>query len=76
LALTQEIIKENNLTALMVTHSMAQALAAGERTIMLHQGQLAIDVSGDERAGMTTQDLLDQFHKNHIDVDDDALLLG
>lgn len=76
LALTQEIIKENNLTALMVTHSMAQALAAGERTIMLHQGQLAIDVSGDERASMTTQDLLDQFHKNHIDVDDDALLLS
>jgi len=76
LGLTTEIVAEQGLTALMVTHSMKQALSVGDRTIMLHQGKMALDVSGDQRKTMSTQDLLDQFQKNHQDIDDDALLLG
>ncbi|MDX1450942.1 MAG: ABC transporter ATP-binding protein [Oleiphilaceae bacterium] len=76
LELTQSIVAEQNLTALMVTHSMKQALAVGDRTIMLHQGRIALDVAGDDRKGLGTQDLLDLFHKNHEAVEDDALLLG
>jgi len=76
LELTREIVEESKLTALMVTHSMSQALSVGDRTIMLHQGKLALDVHDEARTGLTTQDLLDQFHKNYGDVDDDALLLS
>lgn len=75
LELTKDIVSESQLTALMVTHSMSQALSVGDRTIMLHQGKVALDVHGENRKGLTTQDLLDQFHKNYGAVDDDALLL-
>lgn len=75
LELTREIVASEKLTALMVTHSMKQALSIGDRTIMLHQGKLALDVEGTERADMTTTDLLDQFQKNHQAIEDDALLL-
>src|SRR5690606_2598332 len=49
LQLTDQIVVENQLTALMVTHSMRQALDHGTRTVMLHQGQVVLDVSGEER---------------------------
>ena len=60
----------------MVTNSMKQALSIGGRTIMLHQGNIALDVDGEHRKSMTTNDLLEQFQKNHEQIDDDALLLG
>lgn len=77
LELTDKIINENNLTAMMVTHSMQQALQHGSRTIMLHQGQVLIDVSGTKRANMTVSDLLQMFEFNQgEEVSDDSLLLG
>lgn len=76
LELTEQIVEEQQLTALMVTHSMKQALSIGDRTIMLHQGNIALDVEGELRKSMTTNDLLEQFQKNHEQIDDDALLLG
>ena len=76
LKLTEEIVNESKITALMVTHSMNQALAVGSRTIMLHQGKIALDVEGEHRSGLTTTDLLAQFHKNYGAVEDDALLLN
>lgn len=75
LDLTREIVAEQKLTTLMVTHSMAQALAAGDRTVMLHQGQIILDVSGEERAGMSVQDLLDMFQRQKGEaLDDDSAL--
>ncbi|PLX42323.1 MAG: ABC transporter ATP-binding protein [Hyphomicrobiales bacterium] len=75
LDLTRQIVAEQKLTTLMVTHSMSQALAAGDRTVMLHQGRIILDVSGDERAGMTVQDLLDMFHRQRGEaLDDDSAL--
>lgn len=77
LGLTDQIVSENRLTTLMVTHSMQQALNHGTRTVMLHQGQVVLDVSGDERRGMTVQDLLDMFSKTRGEqVEDDSLILG
>lgn len=77
LELTDKIVNENRLTTLMVTHSMALALTHGTRTIMLHQGKVVLDVSGDERRGMTVQSLLNMFEKTHGEkVADDSLILG
>ena len=78
LDLTNQIIQENNLTTLMVTHSMQQALEVGTRTIMLHEGKIVFDVSGDERKGLTVHDLLDLFKQNQqgAELSDDSLLLS
>lgn len=77
LELTQRIVREAKLTTMMVTHSMRQALDVGDRTIMLHQGQVVLDVSGPERAAMDVPDLLALFSRVRGEaVDDDKLLLG
>lgn len=72
MALTRDIISEGNLTALMVTHSLHQALQTGTRTIMLHEGRIIYDVAQEERSKLTVQDLLGKFGSS---VDDDRLLL-
>lgn len=77
LELTDQIVKQNGLTAMMVTHSMQQALDYGTRTLMLHQGQIVLDVSGDDRQGMTVADLLALFEKIRGErADGDSLILG
>ena len=77
LELTKRIVAEHKLTTMMVTHSMRQALDYGERTLMLHQGQVVLDVAGDERAGMDVPDLLRMFESTRGEqIDDDVLLLG
>lgn len=70
--LTAKIIEEKKLTVLMVTHSLHQALHMGSRTIMLHNGKVIYDVTGEMRATLTVADLLAQFGNA---VDDDRLLL-
>ena len=75
--LTDKIVREQKLTTLMVTHSMKQALEYGDRTVMLHQGQVAFDVSGEKRKQMDVPDLLQLFQQNrHEQLADDGLLLG
>ncbi len=77
LELTQNIIAEQKLTAVMVTHSMKQALEVGDRTVMLHQGQVVFDIAGKEREGLEVKDLLGLFEQQRgLSVDDDSLLLG
>lgn len=74
---TVRIVEENRLTTMMVTHSMRQALDVGERTIMLHQGKVVLDVSGEERRGMQVEDLLHMFERVRGEqLADDALLLS
>ena len=76
LQLTDRIVNESKLTALMVTHSMRQALDHGTRTVMLHQGEVVLDVSGEERSRMDVPDLLAMFERTRGEkVSDDALLL-
>jgi putative ABC transport system ATP-binding protein len=77
LQLTRRIVAENQLTTMMVTHSMRQALDVGDRTVMLHQGQVVLDVAGDERSRLDVPDLLHMFEKVRGEkLADDALLLG
>jgi putative ABC transport system ATP-binding protein len=77
LELTDRIVRESRLTALMVTHSMRQALDHGHRTVMLHQGRVVLDVSGSERQGLDVPDLLRMFERTRGErIDDDKLLLA
>lgn len=77
LELTSRIVEDSALTTMMVTHSMRQALDVGERTVMLHQGQVILDVSGTERKGLDVPDLLAMFEKSRGEaISDDGLLLG
>lgn len=77
LELTNRIVREQKLTTLMVTHSMRQALDYGDRTVMLHQGRVAFDVSGETRKQMDVPDLLHLFEQSrHEKLSDDGLLLS
>ncbi len=59
--LTEKIVRERKITCLMVTHNMNQALAAGNRTLMMDAGQIVFDVKGELRSSMTVEDLLEKF---------------
>lgn len=75
--LTQRIVAEDGHTTMMVTHSMSQALSVGTRTVMLHEGRIILDVRGEERAGLTIEDLVAKFRNIRGNpIDDDALLIG
>ena len=77
LGLTRQIVDENRLTCLMVTHNMQSALDLGNRTIMMDRGKIIFDVSGEARAGLTVADLLEQFKlAAGKALDNDRMLLG
>ena len=61
LQLSDQIVTENNLTALMITHNMSDAIRHGSRLIMMHQGHVILDISGEDKLHLTKQDLLDRF---------------
>ena len=61
MALTDRVVEENRLTTLMVTHNMTQALKHGNRMIMLHQGQVRMDVSGEEKQNLTVREVVAKF---------------
>jgi putative ABC transport system ATP-binding protein len=71
--ITQQIVEEKKLTALMVTHSLGHALQYGTRTVMLHESQLIYDIKGEDRKRLTPQDLMRQFGSS---IDSDRLLLN
>ncbi len=58
---TDAIIRENHLTAFMVTHNMKDAIAHGNRLIMMNEGKIIFDVAGEEKKKLTMKDLLDKF---------------
>ena len=64
LKLTKRVVSERNITCLMVTHNMSQALELGNRTLMMDSGNIVLDVSGEERSNMTVDDLLKRFSVN------------
>ena len=74
---TDKIISEQNLTAMMVTHNMKDAIAHGNRLIMMYDGKIVIDVSGEDKKKLTVPDLLALFSKaSGSDEADDKLLLS
>ena len=74
---TQRIVEKDNLTTLMITHNMRDAIAYGNRLIMMYNGRIVVDVSGEEKKHLTVEQLLDLFSKaSGSDEADDKLLLG
>lgn len=63
LAISDKIIQENNLTAMMVTHNMKDAIAHGNRLIMMHEGRIIYDVAGEEKQKLKVSDLLKKFEE-------------
>lgn len=77
LDITQQIIEEQNLTALMVTHNMKDAIAIGNRLIMMHEGQIIYDVKGEEKKKLKVEDLLKKFEEASGDeFANDRMMLG
>lgn len=76
LALSDQIIQENSLTAIMVTHNMKDAIAHGNRLIMMNEGTIILDVSGEEKKNLTVEQLLQKFSAISGDeFSNDAMLL-
>ena len=75
--ITNKIVKENNLTTLMITHNMASAMKTGNRTIMLDSGEIILDISKEQREKMNVEDLLKMYsEKKQQQFDNDRILLG
>lgn len=60
---TEEIIKRNNLITLMITHNMKDAIAHGNRLIMMMDGNIILDIKGEEKKKLTVEDLLHKFEE-------------
>ena len=77
LEITQEIVEEQNLTTLMITHNMKDAISIGNRLVMMHEGRIIYDVSGDEKKKLEVDDLLKKFEEaSGSEFDNDRMLLG
>lgn len=77
LGLTETIVREQQLTTLMITHNMRDALRLGNRLIMMYNGHILFDVSGEEKAHLTVKDLLAMFEKAAgSELTSDSLLLS
>ena len=68
---TEKIVQRDHLTTLMITHNMRDAIAHGNRLIMMDAGRIVVDICGEEKKNLTVQDLLDKFH-----VESDRMLLS
>ncbi len=74
---TERIVQRDHLTTLMITHNMRDAIAHGNRLIMMYNGRIAVDVSGEEKKKLTVEQLLNLFSKaSGSDEADDKLLLS
>lgn len=77
LQLTRKLIAENNLTAMMVTHNMRDALQYGNRTIMLHEGKIILDINARTKERLRVDDLLQMFEQaSGSALNNDRMLLG
>ena len=77
LGLTRDIVAEHKLTTMMITHNMQQALSLGNRTLMMDSGRIVLDVSGEERSGLTVSGLLERFKAGvGKGLDNDRILLS
>lgn len=76
--LTEKLVVQHGLTTMMVTHSMRQALDHGTRTVMLHEGQIVLDITGERRHMMAVDDLVEMFRRvrGGAELDDDVLRIG
>ena len=77
LRLTREIVEGERITCLMITHNMKNALELGSRTFMMDAGRVVLDIGGEERKGLTVDDLLERFRAGAgKNLDNDRILLS
>lgn len=77
LELTCSVTEQSHLTTLMITHNLEQALSVGNRTIMMHDGRIILDLKGTERANMTMNHLLEMFEKaSGVHMNNDRMMLA
>ena len=77
LSVTETIIREEQLTAIMVTHNMKDAIRFGNRLIMMHEGKIIYDVAGEEKKRLDVSDLLEKFEQaSHGEFANDRMMLG
>lgn len=74
LELTERIVSENNLTTIMITHNMKDALRYGNRILMLNEGRIVLDASGEEKKKLSIEDLLKKFDEENIELSDEMIL--
>ncbi|MBQ8067797.1 MAG: ATP-binding cassette domain-containing protein [Solobacterium sp.] len=75
--LTKQITQENNTTCLMVTHNLKQAVSIGNRTLMMANGHIVVDITGEDRKDLTIQDLMRMFKEQAgKEFDNDRILLS
>ena len=65
--LTDQIVREKNLTTIMVTHNLRYAVEYGDRLIMMHQGNAIIDCADEDKAALKVDDILDRFNEISIE---------
>ena len=74
---TDRLIQENHLTAMMITHNMTDAIRHGNRLIMMNEGHIVLDISGEEKKKITKAELLERFAvSTGVDEETDSLLLS
>ena len=74
---TERIVSKDNLTTMMITHNMRDAIAYGNRLIMMYDGHIVVDVSGEQKKNLTVEQLLNLFSQaSGSDEVDDKLVLG
>jgi len=71
---TNDIVTKEHITTLMITHNMKDAIKYGNRLIMLNYGNIILDISGEEKANLTVEDLLKKFNENSVVMDDKMIL--
>lgn len=77
LKITQDIVGSNHITTMMITHNIQSALALGNRTIMMDDGKIVLDLKGEKRADLTVNELLELFKEaSHKALDNDRILLS
>ena len=77
LEISEQLISDNNLTTLMVTHNMRDAIKHGNRLIMMHEGRIVLDINGEEKKRLTVEDLLKRFGRaSGAEFSDDRALLS
>lgn len=76
IALTQELAAANDLSVVMITHSMQQACDLGDRVIMMNRGEIVVEIAGEARTNLKPADLIDRFHSLQDGELSDAQLLG
>ena len=77
LEITKNTVEENRLTCMMITHNMQSALELGNRTIMMHEGKIILDIDAETKKRIHVEDLLVMFEKaSGSEINNDRMLLG